>query len=519
MAAFSFLAALLAGSLLVWSSHSLTLSSRLVHRFSDEARAAAASRGGGGWPARRSAEYYQVLARSDLQRQKRLLGSRYQTLFPSEGSETLHLGNDFGWLHYTWIDIGTPNVSFLVALDAGSDLLWVPCDCMQCASLSGYHLDKDLGMYSPAESRTSRHLSCSHELCAWGSSCNSAKQPCPYNINYDSENTSSSGFLVEDTLYLASNVDHRPIQASVIIGCGRRQSGDYLDGVAPDGLLGLGFGEISVPSFLARSGLVRNSFSICFQEEDSGRIYFGDQGVATQQSTPFIPSNGKYMTYIVEVESFCIGSQCLGKTIFHALVDSGSSFTSLPDNVYKRVTTKFDRQVNASRLVYSDSPWEYCYKASPLEMPEIPTLTLMFSVNKSFVANSPVHHVYGEEGDLAGFCLALQSSSDSMGIIGQNFMTGYRIVFDRENLKLGWSQSNCHDLDNSRSVHLTPPPQNRPENPLPTDEQQSSPKGRAVAPAVAGRTPPTNPSAASPQVVTQYCLLLLLTQVAVMFIG
>lgn len=39
-------------------------------------------------------------------------------------------------LHYTWIDIGTPNVSFLVALDVGSDLLWVPCDCIQCAPLS-----------------------------------------------------------------------------------------------------------------------------------------------------------------------------------------------------------------------------------------------------------------------------------------------------------------------------------------------------------------------------------------------
>lgn len=178
--------------------------------------------------------------------------------------------------------------------------------------------DKDLRMYSPAESRTSRHLPCSHKLCQLGPSCKSPKQPCPYNINYYSENTSSSGLLVEDTLYLASSDGRTSVQASVIIGwvysipsdiflyescienhtnvgcsCGRRQSGDYLDGVAPDGLLGLGFGDISVPSFLAWAGLVRDSFSMCFQEDDSGRIFFGDQGVSTQQSTPFVPANGK----------------------------------------------------------------------------------------------------------------------------------------------------------------------------------------------------------------------------------
>ena len=72
-----------------------------------------------------------------------------------------------------------------------------------------------------------------------------------------------------------------------------KQSGGYLDGVAPDGLMGLGPGEISVPSFLAKAGLIRNSFSMCFDEEDSGGIYFGDEGPATQQSTQFLPSDGK----------------------------------------------------------------------------------------------------------------------------------------------------------------------------------------------------------------------------------
>ncbi|RRT65241.1 hypothetical protein B296_00041204 [Ensete ventricosum] len=89
----SFLISLAVASCLVWVARSFGLSAELVHRFSDEARTVAASRGGcGGFPVRRSEEYYRMLARSDLRR----LGARYQMLFPSEGSETVSLGNDFG---------------------------------------------------------------------------------------------------------------------------------------------------------------------------------------------------------------------------------------------------------------------------------------------------------------------------------------------------------------------------------------------------------------------------------------
>jgi hypothetical protein len=44
-----------------------------------------------------------------------------------------------GWLcslHYAVVALGTPNVTFLVALDTGSDLFWVPCDCVKCAPLT-----------------------------------------------------------------------------------------------------------------------------------------------------------------------------------------------------------------------------------------------------------------------------------------------------------------------------------------------------------------------------------------------
>ena len=84
---------------LISRSQSLTLSSRLIHRCSDEARAAVAAAGGGeALPARRSPEYYKLLIKSDLQRQKkRIANVKYQQLFPAAGSDTFSLGNDFGW--------------------------------------------------------------------------------------------------------------------------------------------------------------------------------------------------------------------------------------------------------------------------------------------------------------------------------------------------------------------------------------------------------------------------------------
>ncbi|CAL5323898.1 unnamed protein product [Camellia sinensis] len=529
----------------------VTFSSRLIHRFSDELKALRVSRKGGesgSWPERKSMEYYKMLVANDVQRQKMKLGSRYQFLFPSEGSRAFSLGNDFGWLHYTWIDVGTPNVSFLVALDSGSDLLWVPCDCIQCASLSASYYnslvcslvfgasimqDRDLNEYSPSGSTTSKHLSCSHQLCQLGPNCQSPKQPCPYTVNYYSENTSSSGLLVEDTLHLAAGSDDASnisVQAPVIIGCGRMQSGAYLDGVAPDGLMGLGLGEISVPSFLAKAGLVQNSFSLCFGNDDSGRIFFGDQGPAAQQSTPFLPSDGKYITYIVGVKACCIGSSCLDKTSFEALVDSGTSFTFLPKEAYERVVQEFDRQVNATSASFEGSPWKYCYKSSSGDMPKTPSVAFKFSVNNSFVVHDPVFIIHDNQCSwtytamkpnswlstqinghphmpnprnlkelgcgIVGFCLAIESTDGDIGTIGQNYMTGYRVVFDRENLKLGWSRSNCQDLSDGKRMPLTP--NTSAPNPLPTTEQQSAPSGHAVAPAVAGRTPP-KPSAASTQ--------------------
>ncbi|CAI0429115.1 unnamed protein product [Linum tenue] len=513
-------AALLAG--LEAAQQGIALSTKLIHRFSDEAKALRVGRNVTAsvyWPEKRSLEYYSLLLDSDLQRQKMKLGPRYQFLFPVEGSNTVSLGNDFGWLHYTLIDVGTPHVSFLVAVDTGSDLLWVPCDCLQCAPLSARYyasLGQDLNAYSPSQSSSSKLLTCSHQLCELGSKCKSPTQQCPYSVDYYSENTSSSGLLVEDVLYFASNDDlgasNASVKAPVLMGCGMTQSGGYLDGIAPDGLMGLGPGKISVPSFLAKAGFIQDSFSLCFDEEDSGKIYFGDQGPHAQQSTPFLTSNGNYTTYIVGVDGCCIGGSCLKQTRFKALIDSGTSFTFLPEDVYEKTANEFHRQVNSTISTFEGYPWKYCYKSSSQDSPKIPSMKLLFAMNNSFMIHNPVFMVYGIQG-LTGFCLAVQPADGDIGIIGLNFMTGYRMVFDRENLNLGWSRSKCED-----EIIWAPGNPSGSANPLPTNQEQRIPGQHAVSPAVAGRAP-LRPSAAPPSTRRASHLMQWLLPLLVLFVS
>lgn len=54
-------------------------------------------------------------------------------------SSFLNLYIDYGifviWIFsllYANVSVGTPSISYLVALDTGSDLFWLPCDCISC---------------------------------------------------------------------------------------------------------------------------------------------------------------------------------------------------------------------------------------------------------------------------------------------------------------------------------------------------------------------------------------------------
>ena len=73
---------------------------------------------------------------------------------------------------------------------------------------------------------------------------------------------------------------------NLFCSCGKVETGSFLSGGAPNGLLGLGLDSISLPSMLASQKVAADSFSMCFGDDGLGRITFGDKGSSDQNETP-----------------------------------------------------------------------------------------------------------------------------------------------------------------------------------------------------------------------------------------
>ncbi|KAI3784556.1 hypothetical protein L1987_43657 [Smallanthus sonchifolius] len=368
-----------------------------------------------------SLDYYSAMAHRDrIFHRRRLAGGATleSSLAFVDGNETYQLPS-LGFLHYA-------NVSRL-----------------------------DFNIYSPNTSTTSQRVPCSSSDCRLRKQCSARPDICPYEVNYLSSNTSSTGILIEDNLHLITEEQsEKTVDAKIKFGCGMIQTGSFLDGAAPNGLFGLGIENLSVPSILASSGLTANSFSMCFGPDGAGRINFGDKGSLDQGETP-LNLDTPHRTYNISMTQIVVGDNVTNVN-FTAIFDTGTSFTYLNDPAYKIITESFASQtVEARSQPSSDLPFEYCFDLSPnQEEIEIPFLNLTmkggdhFSVTKPFV-------VVPLETAGSMFCLTIVKSED-VNIIGQNFMTGYRVVFDREKNVLGWKASNCYNAIESNTLPISP---------------------------------------------------------------
>ncbi|KAL6226983.1 hypothetical protein ACLB2K_000942 [Fragaria x ananassa] len=464
------------------------------HRFSDPVTGIL---GNDELPQKGSPEYYAVMTHRDHVIRGRHLGETTPLTFVY-GNDTYRIGA-FGHLHYANVSVGTPRTSYIVALDTGSDLLWLPCDCISCVkginTSNGEVVDFDI--YSPNKSKTSKKVPCNSTYCERQQQCTSPSSDCRYKINYLSANTSSSGIVVEDILHMITDdVKQKPVEAPIAFGCGRIQTGIFLSGAAPNGLLGLGMDAVSIPTMLAKQGLASDSFSMCFGLDGSGRIRFGDNGTAGQPETPFYVRD-IYPTYNITVTQIAFG-ESVTDLEFYAIWDSGTSFTYLNDPAYTQISKSFNSAIKNKRVTdYNDLPFEYCYTVSPNQ-----TLNLTMKGGKQYDVIDPLVVLSDEEGNILFYCLGVVKSDD-VNIIGQNFMTGYRIIFDREKNVLGWRESDCYNDEETSTLAVSP------SKSPPSKSPAASPTIDPEATASTSKIPSATPISVSPKLSSFTCAFIM----------
>ncbi|KAI3871401.1 hypothetical protein MKW98_024570 [Papaver atlanticum] len=434
-----------------------TFGFEMHHRYSDQVKSIL---GGDSLPEKGNLEYYAAMVHRDKVFRGRGLAETddddFKLLTFLGGNQTFHLAS-LGFLHYAFVSLGTPSLPFLVALDTGSDLFWVPCNCTSCVrnlrTISGDEIS--LNIYNSNSSLTSKDVPCNITFCQPKIGCTVlSSDQCPYQVEYLSKNTSSSGILVEDLLRLKTD-NHKPkdIDARITFGCGQVQTGAFLDGGAPNGLFGLGMGKSSVPSLLSMEGLVADSFSMCFGSDGVGRISFGDKGSPDQEETP-LNLWQQHPAYNISVAQISVGQNLSGVLDFSAIFDSGASVTQLKDPAYTAICQSFDTEAKHKRHSFDPRiPFEYCYDFSNATEFQPPDVTLIMQGGSLFNVFDPIARF--TNGTTTTYCLAVVKSTD-VNIIGQNFMTGYRIVFDREKMVLGWKASNCYEIVDHPNIPQIP---------------------------------------------------------------
>nr|CAB3454096.1 unnamed protein product [Digitaria exilis] len=191
--------------------------------------------------------------------------------------------------------------------------------------------------------------------------------------------------------------------------------------------------------------------------------------------------------YNISITGAMVGSKSINAR-FSAIVDSGTSFTALSDPMYTEITHSFNSQVQdkPSQLDSSSLPFEFCYSVSSKGTINPPNISLTAKGGSIFPVNDPIITITDTASNPIGYCLAMMKS-EGVNLIGENFMSGLKIVFDRERKVLGWKNFDCYSVDsssnlpvNSNSSAVPPKPAMGPNSYTPEATTGASPNGNQV---------------------------------------
>lgn len=327
-------------------------------------------------------------------------------------------------LYFANASLGTPAQTFRLHIDTGSSDLWVNAKDSQLCQQGGNQCG-DSGTYNANDSSTYEYVNG------------------VFNISY-ADGTGASGDYATDTFRFGGQTI-KELQ----FGIGYSSS-------SPEGILGIGYtiNEAAVnhgglkpysnlPQKLVDDGTINsNAYSLWLNDLDAstGSILFG--GVDTDkfhgelQTLPIIPEDGVYAEFIIALTG--MGHNNTNGSIFQnenvaVLLDSGTSFMYLPNNVVRSLYHTFDAEYDASQgaafvdcsLGEQEGSLDFNFSGVTISVP-INELVIVTDVSRG----------------QAVCALGIGPAGDSVSILGDTFLRSAYVVYDLANNEISLAQTN-----------------------------------------------------------------------------
>ncbi|WOK99558.1 hypothetical protein Cni_G08270 [Canna indica] len=415
-------------------------------------------------------------------------------LYSSKPMETLDMieplrGYKDGYL--ISLNLGTPPQVIQVYMDTGSDLTWVPCgnisfECMDC---DDYRNHKLVSTFSPSYSFSSIRDICTSSLCTDVHSsdnpydpctmagCSIATllngkclRPCPSFAYTYGAGGLVIGSLTRDTLRVHTQLSTATTREVSNFGFGCVGS-TYRE---PIGIAGFGKGALSLPSQL---GFLQKGFSHCFlgfkyvnNPNASSPLVIGSLAISSKEQflfTPMLRSPISYPNYYyLGLEGISIANETTiinGSSNLRAfdsagnggmLIDSGTTYTHLPEPFYLLLLSKLDSMITYPRSNEFEqrTGFNLCYEIPCSNLPcsdNLPSIALHFlnNVKLSLPKENCFYAMSAPKGSKVVKCFLFQIMDDGeygpAGVFGSFQQQNMEVVYDLENERIGFQLMDC----------------------------------------------------------------------------
>ncbi|KAH7421694.1 hypothetical protein KP509_13G071400 [Ceratopteris richardii] len=334
------------------------------------------------------------------------------------------------------IGIGTPTEWFLLVLDTGSDLTWT--QCVPCETADSCYSQAN-PIFDPSSSASYTPIGCIR-----GCPACSTSGLCQYEQHY-ADNSGVRG----DFAYETFTIGDARIQ-EYIFGCGRANQGTF-EGV--DGLLGLGWGPLGMPSQTVSS--FEGAFTYCLPSflasyTSTGFIELG-KGISEAASegvlhTAMIKNTDLQSFYFVWLQGISVGSVplALSSTSFSrpnsaaiagTMTDCGTVITRLPAADYVTFRDAFIAGSSDIELFRTSDFLDTCFRFN--RKSQIPTVRFHFDgIDLSLPVENTVFPLSSNTACLA-FAPMTFSWLQDVTIIGNYQMQGFLFTFDTVGSTMG----------------------------------------------------------------------------------